>query len=190
MRKGWFKIPGVQDGDRTLDEQMLGVTEALAQCKGKTVLDLGCAEGLIGREFVRSGAALCHGIDSIADHLLVAERECEYLPMSFQQAALQDWAAERLAAGDIERYDIVLALGVCHKLHDPGVGLRFAARSSADLVLVRMHARSEAKDGLLRSKFAKQNVCNTIEIMTGEGFRRETVLAGPKEETVWWWRRT
>lgn len=189
MRKGWFKIPGVQDGDRTLAEQMLGVREALAECKGKTVLDLGTAEGLIGREFVRAGAARCHGIDSIDDHLTVARRQCKGLPMSFQNCGLQQFGQQQMDLGRVERFDIVLALGVCHKLHDPEVGIRFAARSANERVLVRMHARSEAKDGLLRSKFAKQNVCNTVEIMTAEGFEREKVLAGPREETVWYWRR-
>lgn len=190
MRKGWFIIPGVQDGDRTLAEQMLGVTPAIPEFWGKTVLDLGCAEGLIGREFVRAGAARCHGIDAIADHLAVASVQCAGLPMSFQQVGLQEWALARIEANDAGRYDLVLALGVCHKLHDPAVGIRFAALSANELVLVRMHARSEAKDGILRSKFKKQVAVNTIEIMESEGFRREKVLPGPHEETVWWWRRS
>lgn len=187
MRKGWFKIDSVQDGDRHLSEQMLGVTEALAECQGKTVLDLGTAEGLVGREFVRAGAARCHGIDAIADHLGVAARECAGLPMTFQQVGLQEWALVQMAFP--EQFDIVLSLGVCHKLHDPGVGIRFSARSAMSLVLVRMHARSEAKDGWLRSKFKKQVVCHVPTIMQEEGFRQDRILPGPFEETVWWFRK-
>lgn len=189
MRKGWFIIPDVQDGDRTLEEQMLGVSEALPEAVRRSVLDIGCAEGLIGREFIRAGAIHCHGLEAIADHIAVAQEQCAGLPMTFAQVELYEYAMQKLQVGPILLYDVVLALGVCHKLADPGIGIRFAARSTGDLLLVRMHARSEAKDGLLRSKFAKQKVVNTIEIMTEEGFEREKILPGPKDETVWYWRR-
>lgn len=187
MRHGWLAIPGVQTGDRTVDEQMLGVREALAECKGKTVEDFGCAEGLLGREFIRAGAARCHGIDAIADHLAVARRECAGLPMTFQLAGLQEWAVDHML--EPEQFDIVLSLGVCHKLHDPGIGIRFSARSAKELCLVRMHARSEQHAGILRSKHRRTVTCNVNEIMAEEGFRLDKILAGPKEETVWWWRK-
>lgn len=189
MRKGWFIIPGVQHGDRTLEEQMRGVSPALAECSGKTVLDLGCAEGLIGREFARAGAARVHGIEAVADHIAVAREQCAGLPMTFEQAHLLLLCQERLASGEIEQYDIVLSLGVCHKLIDPAVGVRFSARSSRNLVLFRMHAKSEARNGILGSKFDRHVRVNTVSIMEEEGFARESVLAGPHDETVWWWRR-
>lgn len=190
MRKGWYVIPGLQRGDRSLSEQMTGVSPALSEAHGKTVLDLGAAEGLMGREFVRSGAASCHGIDAVADHLAVARGQCRNLPMTFQLVGLQEWALEKMSAGDVEQFDIVLALGVCHKLHDPGVGVTFAARSSRDLVLKRMHQRSNPKAGILTSKHHRENSCNVNEIMEREGFTLEKILPGPYEETVWWWRRT
>lgn len=188
MRHGWFAIPGVQTGDRTLAEQMLGVKEALDEARDKTVLDLGCAEGLISREFARAGATVM-AIDAIGDHVKVAMGQCEGYDVGFDVVGLDELAAKHEQLNAYHVYDIVLALGVCHKLHDPATGVRFAARSSDDLVLIRMHARSEAKDGLLRSKFKKTVVCNTVEIMESEGFKREKILPGPREETVWWWRR-
>src|SRR5262245_50091188 len=189
MRKGWLIIPGVQDGDRTLEEQMRGVTEALAEAKGKRVLDLGCAEGLLGREFSRAGAEFVYGIDNVRDHLSVAMDQCKGLAMHFHCAGVQQYAEKEMASGRVEQFDIVMALGICHKLHDPEIGVRFAARSCKDLLLFRMHARSEAKDGWLRSKHRKHMVCNINEILPEEGFALEKILPGPREETTLWWRR-
>jgi 2-polyprenyl-3-methyl-5-hydroxy-6-metoxy-1,4-benzoquinol methylase len=64
--KGWLSVPGIREhADRTLAEQMLGLDKAVAECKGKRVLDLGCAEGLIGLEFAKAGAVNVVGIESL-----------------------------------------------------------------------------------------------------------------------------
>lgn len=184
MRKGWLIIPGVQDGDRTLDEQMTGVREALAEAPGKTILDLGCAEGLIGREFVLAGAVSCFGIDAIADHLTVARSQCEGLPMTFEQVDFNV-----LSKSDpIEQFDIVLSLGVAHKLMYPGDGIRYSARAARSLCLIRMSARPEAAEGILTSKHFGHKA-SVPKIMKKEGFTLDRTLMGPKEESVQYWRR-
>jgi 2-polyprenyl-3-methyl-5-hydroxy-6-metoxy-1,4-benzoquinol methylase len=67
MKQGWFRIPGEVDGPRTLKEQMLGLGPALAEANGKTVCDLGTAEGLIALEFAKAGAASIYGCDYNAE---------------------------------------------------------------------------------------------------------------------------
>lgn len=178
-------IPGVQAGDRTLEEQMLGVLPALDEAEGKTVLDLGCAEGLIGREFARSGARSVHGIDSVEGHVKVAWRECAGLPMTFEVADFNILAKTEPKIC----YDIVLSLGVCHKLHEPGDGIRYSARSARELCLIRMCASGEAKDGILRSKHRRDNSCDVFAIMQAEGFVLQKIVHGPREETVLYYRR-
>lgn len=189
MRRGWFVIPGVQDGDRTLEEQMTGIEAALAEASGKTVLDLGCAEGLVGREFALAGAAAVHGVESLEEHLIIARQQCAGLPMSFEQANLNEWIPPQLQNGAAEQYDIVLALAIAHKLRYPGAGIRFAARACRELCLIRMPAHEEAQRGILRSKHWRTNTCNVHQIMSQEGFCLEQTLPGPRGEPVHWWRR-
>ena len=188
-RKGWFIIPGVQDGDRTIDEQMTAVWPAVGECAGKTVLDLGCAEGLIGREFARAGALSVLGIVSLEDHLAVARQQCAGLPMVFEQAYLLGMARQHLAEPGMQQYDIVLALGIAHKIEYPDVAIRFAALSSSNLVLMR--SGRGAVDNVIRYKYCKRNSCDSHAVMRELGFTLEKTVTGPPErkEDVEYWRR-
>lgn len=182
MRRGWFVIHGVQDGDVTLEDQMIAIWPAVAEAKGKTVLDVGCAEGLIGREFARAGATEVTGLDSIEDHLEIARKQCVGLPMTFVHANINKPQPAYSA-------DIVLALGVSHKLQFPETGVRFAARSSRDLVLLR--SGRGASGGIIKSKY-HGNTCDSHAIMREMGFDLEKVTDGPStrpEEKVEYWRR-
>ena len=183
--KGWFKVPGIRPhGDRSLSEQMLGLAPALAEATGKSVLDLGCAEGLIAREFARAGAADVHGIELLAPHLEVARQACRDAPqVRFTCANLADWIA---AHPEPEPYDIVLALGIIHKLRDPALPLRFAARSARTLLLFRAPAR--ATDGWVKSKHYEGRV-HVPQTMAAEGFAEEALLPGVRGEAVQYWRR-
>jgi 2-polyprenyl-3-methyl-5-hydroxy-6-metoxy-1,4-benzoquinol methylase len=120
-RKGWFKLPG-QDGDRSVKGQLVGLARALEACRGKTVLDLGCAEGAIALEFARAGATRILGVEVVAEHLEVARRLCAGYPCEFRH---EDLNRTRLAEG--EQFDVVLALAIIHKLKHPAERLRYFA---------------------------------------------------------------
>lgn len=186
VNKGWLKVPGIRPmGDRTLEEQMLGLDPALAEAKGKTVLDLGCAEGLIGREFARAGATRVLGIELLKSHLEVARKACKgFREMEFVCAHLGAYIAQ--VGAEIEQFDIVLALGIIHKLDDPAIPLVFAARSARSLVCFR--APAHAYDGVVKAKHSGK-VCNVPEIMTREGFVDEKLIKGVRGEAVQYWRR-
>lgn len=191
QRKGWFKIPGVQDGDRTLEEQMQGLAGALAEASGKSVLDLGCAEGLIAREFARAGARAVHCIESVMGHLQVARSLCVNLPVTFQLADLQVVTEDAVRSGGrLNEYDLVLCLGIAHKMRAPLACIQFAARSSRDLVVIRLSARGDAERGILESKFFPNHRCDVNDAMHFEGFRLEATHPGPRgDERVQYWRR-
>jgi SAM-dependent methyltransferase len=185
MRKGWLIIPGVQDGDRTLEEQTMALRPAIAECAGKTILDLGCAEGLIGREFAKAGALKVTGIDGSAGHLSVAAEQCrKWKNMEFKWVDLNRDAKQLVFSADI-----VLCLGIAHKLHEPGDCVRLAADSSNDLVLIRSGRGANAQ-GIIKSKH-RETTCDSHAIMEGRGFVLEKVVDGPAErlEPVEYWRR-
>lgn len=181
LSKGWTAIPGVQDGDRTIEEQMFAVRPALSECKGKTVLDLGCAEGVIANEFYRAGATV-FGLDSNKRFLEVAER--------FKADRLDFHYADLNAVNQEEpvSFDIVLCLGIIQKLTWPGNGLRWAARSAKELLLLR--CGNASKNGIVTGK-RSGNSCDSAKIMTEEGFILERTENGTesRNEPVEYWRR-
>lgn len=195
--KGWFKVPGVRpDGDRTVDEQMIGLELALARAPGKTVLDLGCAEGCISIAFAKAGARSVLGIEALATHLEVAEKLKAGLPWSerrvvrFSCANLKDVIATERASEEIWKYDIVLALGIIHKLPDPGDALRFAASATGELLCFRGPGREELKtwDGVVRAKHGRGSV-NVPVMLKSMGFEMETAFDGVRGEGVQYWVR-
>lgn len=185
MRHGWLAIPGVQTGDRTVEEQVLALRPAIAECSGKTVLDIGCAEGLIGREFARAGAAKVIGIDAVAGHLAVAAEQCKECPqMSFILADM-NVAYQQIVIPS----DIVLCLGFAHKMHDPNDAITFAADNSTNLVLIRS-GRGANGEGIIKSKY-RSAYCHSHTVMKERGFVLEKIVDGPPErkEPVEYWRR-
>lgn len=182
-RHGWLKIPGVQDGDRTLAEQIAALAPALAECRGKAVLDLGCAEGLISLEFSKAGASFVLGVDNKASHLEVARRVCKAKGLEFKEINLKNADPETPFT-----FDIVLALGIIHKLTLPDAGLRFAARSAKNLLLLRSGRGSV--NGIISGKHSGVS-CDSHAILREEGFALEKAVTGPppESEQVEYWRR-
>lgn len=182
--KGWFRL-GDNDGPRTLQEQMLGLGAALAEAAGKTVLDLGCAEGLIAIEFAKAGATAVHGIESNQQLWIAAKREAAsmaILPVTFEHSDIVEVAKRP----ERPQYDIVLALAVLHKLGDPAAGIRFCAESARRLIVVRLPIGST---GIIGYKHDKRRSSDIREILPPLGFTLERAEPGPRGEWVQYWRR-
>lgn len=180
----WFKVPGInKPADRTLEEQMRGLDRALAAAPGKTVLDLGCAEGLIALEFAKVGAKVT-GVEVLDYHLEVALDVCGHR-VDLIKHDLNVWSEVESNAW---RSEIVLALAVLHKLRDVKRGLELAARSAGNLIVFRWPAWYDIKNGVLRSKHHASAV-EVRGVMTREGFALEHRAEGPRGEPVEYWRR-
>lgn len=187
VRHGWFVIPGVQTGDRTFEDQAAGLEPAFLEAAGKTVLDIGCAEGLISYEFARRGA-IVNGTDSVADHIVVAQRFVGELPCSFRVEHL-DHDVLKHDLWPKRRWDIVAALGVLHKLWHPKKGVQWVARACSDLLLIRTSKRYT--DDMIVSKRDSAISVQVSPILMKEGFVLEKVVQGSRrfEEDVQYWRR-
>jgi SAM-dependent methyltransferase len=117
----WHHIDDKRPGDRTLEQQMTGLDTLMRMVKGKTVLDLGCAEGLIAIEMAKAGAIAVHGVEIRPRAVEDANILRGDLPITFEVGDGNDWAPKR-------KYDIVAMLSFLHKLRDPTTAVyRFAA---------------------------------------------------------------
>jgi SAM-dependent methyltransferase len=132
-KAGWFGLPG-RPGDRTLDQQLVGLETLLATVGGKTVLDVGCAEGLISMELARYGASV-HGVEVVEDHVRIGKKLVE-------QAGLGGKVL--LECGDANSwsprgaYEVTIMLALLHKLRDPSAAARRFAMATSDLIVLRL----------------------------------------------------
>lgn len=189
--KGWFRVPG-QEGDRSVQEQMRGLGPALLASKGKTVLDLGAAEGAIALEFAKAGAARVVAIEREVQFCAVARKLCEGYNVEVINAHLDPWIEEH---PEPEQFDVVLALSVAHKLYDPAKLLSFAARSAKEMVAFRGPGKVNMYwDGWLTAKHADRGTDrirrHVPTIMQEHGLvEGETLESGQGEQIQYWLRK-
>ena len=141
MKKGWFEIPGVQEGERTLAEAVEGLELIGDHLKGKTVLDLGCAEGLIGLWCLERGAASVYGLDAIPEFIRTGRRLASELGEKRIESHFWNVDSEIDPPIPVKSYDIVLALSIIHKLTDPELFLRRIKKLAKRWIIVRAPGR-------------------------------------------------
>jgi 2-polyprenyl-3-methyl-5-hydroxy-6-metoxy-1,4-benzoquinol methylase len=133
----WFTIAGVQDGKVDPQRQLRGLEPLLGLCAGKSVLDLGCAEGVISLNFAQAGAAVVHGIEVGASRVAVAR---EILAKTSAQNRF--WCFDLNKFDEMteldDGYDIVLCLAIAQKLKQPDKFLRRAAALCRGHMAIRL----------------------------------------------------
>lgn len=179
MRKGWFRIDGVQDGDRTFEQQLEGLRPLFQMVPGKTVLDVGCAEGLISNALMDAGAKSVTGIEVVKEHVEAARalygRRC-----AFVHGDADLYRPPR-------RYDVVLLLAVLHKLKDPvGSCIRFADAALESVVIRLPPMDAPPKDITGRGPCSIPLISRA---MNAAGWRFMDITTGPFNEWTSYWRR-
>jgi ubiquinone/menaquinone biosynthesis C-methylase UbiE len=174
--KGWFEVEG-RPGDRTLEMQMLGLDPLLDECKGATILDIGCAEGLIAMELAKAGAKV-HGIDIVESHIETAKRICGNLSCSFEVADA--------ATYEPEAHDIVLMLAILQKLKDPSHACAKFARAAKDLIVMRL---PPANAPIILDRRSNKVPHDMKTVMEWYGFQQERVTRGSFSEWTGFFRR-
>jgi len=177
----WFAV-GNKLGDRTLTQQMMGLDRLFAEVEGKTVLDVGCAEGLISIECGRAGARRVVGIDIRDDAVEKA--------IAMTRKTDGD---VKFDGGDANAYkpkhdfDIVIMLAVLHKLKNPTAACARIVAHALNLVVIRLppdHAPTIIDD---RSGGEPHHIGKTMERC---GFVLEHAACdGPFGEWVGYYRR-
>ena len=140
-------------GKWPLAERLQGLDSVLAAAAGRSVIDFGAAEGLVGRELLMRGASLLHGFELDPSRVAGARKLCATFPgAQFRVADLSSWDSFHAAQRDLleDRYDIVLYLGIHHHLPAGArIGvLRQAARMASKYFAVRMPDRHFAGDNV------------------------------------------
>lgn len=129
MPKTWFKVDG--KGDRSLELQLTGLDRLWPAIVGRSVLDVGCAEGLISLQCEQAGARLVLGVEIRRDAVAIANerafrRRVQFIP---GDANTYDPAG---------RYDVVLLLAILHKLRDPSAAFERYLAACTELCVVRL----------------------------------------------------
>lgn len=96
-------------------ERLDGIYDLLAYAPGASILDLGCNRGLVGYEFANKGAELVHGCD-ISEKAIETARAL-FVDVTNCESRFDVLDLSRPAAlGSFGSYDIILMLGVYHKI--------------------------------------------------------------------------
>lgn len=137
MRRRWFAHDG-QPGDRTLAEQLAGLEKLREAIPGATVLDLGCAEGLLARQFLAWGARRVDGVEIVPEAVSDA-RALLADEIRVGRASVHRGSIMTLDALDLldPQYDVVCALAVVQKVERVDLALAGIARRARDLLVLR-----------------------------------------------------
>jgi SAM-dependent methyltransferase len=115
-RRSYYHLPeqGLR-GREHPTERLAGLKRLGALARGRTVLDLGCAEGVLLRMLVEEGARLGHGLDSSPHRVAAARAIAPHPALRFEEGDL-DRPAELADHAFSRHYDLVTMLGVYQQL--------------------------------------------------------------------------
>lgn len=183
IKEGWFHTPG-RIGDRTIAQQLIGLDALMAEVRGKSVLDVGCAEGLISIECARAGALYTHGVEIIGGHLDVgnAIAVAEHLPCTFEQGDANTWQSLLPRS-----FDVLLLLSILHKLRDPGAACARLVESCRDLCVVRLPPLFAP---VIIDWRSNDQPVNIQHVMAASGFELTAEFSGPFDEWTGYFRRS
>jgi len=181
-------MPGWRNGDRTLDQQITGLEsmrrglyQPEGPTTGKSILELGAAEGLMSKWFVDvCGAASVHGVEIIEGHVELGRKWCKKRPVKLTVANCDTWRPK-------QAYDVVVALALLHKLQDPLACLAAVAEAAKEMVVVRLPSACEPwviTDA--RTDFKPWDVDRCLR---QNGFELVNSTMGPFNEPTGFWRR-
>lgn len=137
----WFTIDGLQTGRYALKDRLFALNAVRDKADGASVLDLGCAEGLLSKWLAdQCGAKTIHGIDKYEPYVAMARNVMRGYDAAYWQADFCFFTAwlERFGGELLPGYDIVLALRVAQKIARPVEFVRTAARLAKGYFVIQV----------------------------------------------------
>lgn len=130
----WFNIPelGIK-GSRNLEHRTQGLSPLLDHINGKTILDLGSAEGLISHWLMKNGAS--HACCIERKHQSVEVSHELFKGMSYEMIDADLGNFENI---DIKDHDIVLALGIIQKLSRKKEFIQYFSNKAKEFFVIRI----------------------------------------------------
>ena len=181
--RGWYRIDGWRDGDRTLEQQVTGLAPlgAGGLLRGKSTLELGCAEGLMSRWFVTNcGASEVHGVEIVPGHIDLGKKWCKKHPIKLEVANCDTWRPKRA-------YDVSVALALLHKLQEPLACLGAMAEATKEMVVVRLP--SACAPWVITDARTNFRPWDVDKCLQANGFELVDSTMGPFDEPTGFWRR-
>lgn len=166
-KRGWFEIEGVQSGERKLVDQIAGLEQVVRDCEGKTVLDIGCAEGLISFHFLVHKASSVSGFDCNQERAQWAKKI--NMDHNFYQMNADDFPSYHQQsttgiATEPYTYDIILLLSILQKLRNPKGVLEYCAKICTKWIAVRLPQPT------IRDKRSGFFAVNVPQVLMNSGF--------------------
>lgn len=171
--RGWFNMSG-RPGDRELSDQLKGLGWLFANCKGKSVLDAGCAEGLISIELAKAGALAVHGVELVPERVKLANKLRGDLPVTVEVGDMNTWRPKC-------HYSIVIGLAILHKLRSPTTVAAALAAAAMDAVVWRL---PPATAPVIRDRRSGYEDHDIDLVMETSGFRLHSTDKGHLDEWV------
>lgn len=171
----WFDTD-TKKGKVTLEQQLTGLDLLKEIVPSKTVFDLGCAEGQIAAQVKAWGASKVHGADNRRDAV-------DHAVTLGVNAILAD--ADRFQPS--KNYDVVLLLGILHKLKHSEKTLRLMLAACNEICVIRLPPGQWPI--LLDSRSGGKHV-DLMAAATDSGFRLFAESEGPHGQWVGYLRRT
>jgi 2-polyprenyl-3-methyl-5-hydroxy-6-metoxy-1,4-benzoquinol methylase len=166
----WFII-GDNNGQVSVERQYSGLH--VIDFAGKTVLEIGCAEGLVALENRRRGAAVVHGVEYLERAVEVARSLAGVLGVNdhvkFFQGDVRDLKQMFGQPGMLPVYDIVLAMAVLQKVPNQERSMADLLRRCGSTFVIRLPMRRLHRHRLIRTGWS-WGACDPVEVAVKNGF--------------------